>query len=431
MSVNLSEATSHAQTDRQRIVAIISASFGNLIEWFDFYIYSFCAIYFASAFFPSQDTTSELLRAAGVFAAGFLARPVGGWFFGRLADKCGRRVALVQSGIVMFVGSLIITVLPTYSTIGYAAPGLLLLARLLQGLSVGGDYGTSATYMSEVALKNRRGFFSSFQYATLIGGQLLAVLIIVILQQILSDAQLREWGWRIPFALGAVVALVSIWLRCSLHETTSKKSQQQKGAGSLRQLLQHKQALITVFGITAAGSLSFYTFTTYMQKYLVNSVGMLPKTASLIMTASLFVYMLLQPVFGAVSDRLGRRTLMIMFSALMTLCVLPLLSMLSTSSNPYVAFCLIMAALVILSLYTSIGGLIKAELFPTEVRALGVGFSYAIANAIFGGSAEYVALWLKSAGIESSFYWYVTVMCALSLWVALRMPDLKRHSYLK
>ncbi|QDX20270.1 MFS transporter [Pandoraea pnomenusa] len=408
---------------RKRVFAIVAASSGNLVEWFDFYIYAFCAIYFAPAFFPSADPTAQLLNTAGVFAAGFLMRPIGGWLFGRIADRNGRKNSMVISVMMMCFGSLLIAALPTYASIGTWAPALLLLARLLQGLSVGGEYGTTATYMSEVALKGRRGFFSSFQYVTLIGGQLLAVLVVVILQQLLSDAELRAWGWRIPFVVGAITAVVALMLRRTLHETSTNASRSNSEAGTLAGLFRHhKAAFFTVLGYTAGGSLIFYTFTTYMQKYLVNTAGMPIKTASYVMTGCLFVYMCMQPIFGMLSDRIGRRNNMLLFGALGAIATVPILTALKTVQSPTAAFLLICLALAIVSFYTSISGIVKAEMFPIEVRALGVGLAYAVANAIFGGSAEYVALGLKKAGMEPTFYWYVTGMMIVAFLVSLRLP---------
>ncbi len=424
-------ALSKAADTRRRVLAIVGASSGNLVEWFDFYIYSFLALYFAPAFFPSGNPTTQLLNTAGVFAAGFLMRPIGGWMFGRIADKHGRRTSMMISVLMMCAGSLVICFLPTYASIGAWAPFFLLIARLFQGLSVGGEYGTSATYMSEVALQGRRGFFASFQYVTLIGGQLAALLVLVVLQQLLSTEELKAWGWRIPFGIGALAAVVSLYLRKSLDETTTEESRKLKGAGTLRGLMQHKVAFMTVLGFTAGGSLIFYTFTTYMQKYLVNTAGMHAKTASNVMTAALFVYMIMQPAFGALSDRIGRRKSMIWFGGLATLCTVPILHALKDVTNPVVAFVLVVIALAIVSLYTSISGLIKAEMFPAQVRALGVGLSYAVANAVFGGSAEYVALFLKSIGSESTFYWYVTAMCAIAGIVSLRMRDSSKEGYLR
>ncbi|SAL03400.1 major facilitator superfamily metabolite/H(+) symporter [Caballeronia arationis] len=420
-----------AADTRRRVFAIVGASSGNLVEWFDFYIYSFLALYFSAAFFPSGNATTQLLNTAGVFAAGFLMRPIGGWMFGRIADKHGRRNAMMISVLMMCGGSLVICFLPTYATIGAWAPFFLLLARLFQGLSVGGEYGTSATYMSEVALKGRRGFFASFQYVTLIGGQLAALLVLVVLQLFLSTEELKAWGWRIPFFIGACAALVSLYLRKSLDETTTAESRQRKEAGTLRGLMMHKRAFLTVVGFTAGGSLIFYTFTTYMQKYLVNTAGMPAKTASNVMTAALFVYMIMQPLFGALSDRIGRRTSMLFFGGLATIGTVPLLHALKDVTSPVMAFVLVIVALAIVSFYTSISGLIKAEMFPPEVRALGVGLSYAVANAVFGGSAEYVALYMKSIGSESTFYWYVTLLCFISFLVSLRMRDPSKEGYLR
>jgi MHS family dicarboxylic acid transporter PcaT-like MFS transporter len=414
---------------RKRIFAIVGASSGNLVEWFDFYVYAFCAIYFAPAFFPSDDPTVQLLNTAGVFAAGFLMRPIGGWLFGRVADKHGRKNSMMISVLMMCAGSLVIACLPTYASIGAWAPFLLLMARLFQGLSVGGEYGTTATYMSEVALRGQRGFFASFQYVTLIGGQLLAVLTVVILQQFLSADELKAYGWRIPFVVGAVAAVISLVLRRSLKETTTAEVRQNKDAGSVSALFRdHKAAFITVLGYTAGGSLIFYTFTTYMQKYLVNTVHMDAKVASYIMTGALFLYMCMQPVFGMLADKIGRRASMLWFGGLGTLCTVPLLLTLKTTTNPVIAFVLITLALAIVSFYTSISGLVKAEMFPVQVRALGVGLAYAVANAIFGGSAEYVALGLKNMGMENTFYWYVTAMMAIAFLFSLRLP--KKPAYL-
>lgn len=430
-SVAVTADSMPVSTTRQRITAILGASSGNLVEWFDFYVYSFCAIYFAPAFFPQGDTTTQLLNTAGVFAAGFLMRPIGGWLFGRIADKHGRKKSMMISVLMMCGGSLMIACLPTYAVIGTAAPLLLLVARLFQGLSVGGEYGTSATYMSEVAPKANRGFFASFQYVTLIGGQLLAVLVLVIMQQTLTTEELRAWGWRVPFVLGAAGALIAMFLRKSLTETASEEARNNKDAGTFAGLWKHRRAFFTVVGFTAGGSLMFYTFTTYMQKYLVNTAGMHAKTASAVMTGALFVYMILQPLFGALSDRIGRRNMMLCFSALGMVCTVPLLHLLKDVNDPYAAFGLAILALAIVSFYTAISGLIKAEMFPPEVRALCVGLSYAVGNALFGGSAEVVALSFKAAGMESHFYWYVSAMCAVALVITVRMPDPGKVGYLK
>jgi metabolite-proton symporter len=417
---------------RRRIWAIFASSSGNLVEWFDFYAYAFTAFYFAPAFFPKGNQTTQLLQTAAVFAIGFLMRPVGGYVFGFVADKYGRKNSMMISVLMMCAGSLAIAVLPTYETIGTAAPVLLLLARMVQGLSVGGEYGTSATYMSEVALPGKRGFYASFQYVTLIGGQLLASLVVLIVQLMLSDAELRAWGWRIPFVIGAIFAVVALFLRTTLTETSSAETRSRKEAGSLREIFKHHtRAFLIVLGYTAGGSLIFYTFTTYMQKYLINTAHMNDRTANVVMTAVLCTYMVMQPPFGAFSDRFGRKTSMLLFGGLATVFTVPLMYAIGDVKSPFAAYGLIVLALAIVSFYTSISGLVKSEMFPPEVRAMSVGFAYAIANAIFGGSAEYVALLFKDRGVESNFYWYVTFMCAIAFVASIIMPNPKLRGYLQ
>lgn len=430
----MSSTTMHDSRDTwQRIRAIIGASSGNLVEWFDFYIYSFASLYFAHAFFPQGDGTVQLLKTAAVFAIGFLMRPIGGIIFGRLADRRGRRMAMMLSVAMMCGGSLMIACLPTYEHVGAWAPALLVIARMLQGLSVGGEYGTSATYMSEVAVKGHRGFYSSFQYVTLIGGLLLASLAVVIMQHALTDSDMRSWGWRVLFLCGAVAALLSLFLRRSLHETVSNKhryGQQHEQAGTLSLLFsKHQRAFWTVLGFTAGGSLMFYTFTTYMQKYLINTVGMNDKTVSVVVTVALVVFMLIQPVQGALADRIGLRRMMLIFSALGTLLTIPILFALQYVGHIWAVFLLLALSLTIVGFYTSISGLIKAAMFPMEIRALGVGVSYAIGNALFGGTAEWVALSMKSHGVEPLFFIYVTLMVFIALVTCLKMPSLSEKQW--
>ncbi len=419
-------------TPAQRLRSILSGSVGNLVEWYDWYVYAAFSLYFAKAFFPQGDQTAQLLNAAAVFAIGFLMRPLGGWLLGRYADRHGRRRALMLSVVLMCAGSLMIAVTPGYAQIGIAAPILLVVARLLQGLSVGGEYGTSATYLSEMATRAHRGFWSSFQYVTLILGQLLALGVLILLQQVfLTHDQLEQWGWRIPFAIGALCAVTALYLRRNMAETESfvkERAGQTRQAGTLRALLRHPRAVLTVIGLTMGGTLAFYTYTTYMQKFLVNSVGMARDTATLVSASTLFLYMLLQPVVGALSDRIGRRPVLIAFGVLGTLFTVPILTRLAGATGTFEAFVLIMLALVIVSGYTAINAVVKAELFPVEIRALGVGLPYALTVSLFGGTAEFVALWFKRIGHESGFYWYVTACIACSLLVYATMRDTRTHS---
>ncbi len=417
---------------RQRLKAIIGGSIGNLVEWYDWYAYSAFSLYFSGAFFPEQDETAQLLNTAGIFAVGFLMRPIGGWMFGGIADKIGRKRAMTLSVLLMSLGSLLIALTPSYHSIGVFAPILLLIARLLQGLSVGGEYGVSATYLSEMATENRRGFYSSFQYVTLVGGQLIALGIQLILQKlILTEEQLHDWGWRIPFVIGAFLAVIALYLRRNLHETEAFEAQKEKKAekkGTIKALLQHPKAVLTVVGLTLGGTLAFYTYTTYMQKFLVNTVHLSKDLSTLLSFITLLIFIILQPVFGALSDKIGRKPLLISFGILGTIFTVPLLTALSHTQSVWTAFFLLMAALIIVSGYTSINAVVKAELFPAEVRALGVGLPYALTVALFGGTAEYVALWFKESKHESYFYWYITGCIAISLLVYLTMKDTKKTS---
>jgi MFS family permease len=405
---------------RQRVKAIVAGSAGNLIEWYDFYVYAFTAIYFSKSFFPEGDRTAQLIGTAGIFAVGFFVRPLGGWYFGRLADRHGRRTALVRSILLMGFGSLLIAILPTYAQVGAVAPALLLVGRMIQGFSTGGQYGTTATYMAEIAIGARRGYYASFQYVTLIGGQLVALIVILLLQTVLGEAAMTAFGWRVAFVVGAAGALFILSLRHLLVESSTGTTS--KTGGSLRELARHWRAVLTVFGLTAGGSLMFYTFSTYMQKYLVNSAGIAAPVANQIMTAALIPFIIFQPLLGALSDRIGRRTNLIVFGLLATVSIVPLMQAAGSTQSPLVAFAVIVVGLLINSFYTSISGLFKAELFPVEVRALGVGLTYGLGNAIFGGTAEYVALQFKRVGHEELFFWYVSAIAFGTLLTALMMP---------
>ena len=416
---------------KSRLKSILGGSAGNLVEWFDWYVYSAFGLYFAPVFFPKGNSTAQLMSVAAVFAVGFLMRPIGAWVMGIYADRRGRKAGLTLSVTLMCAGSFLIAITPGFAAIGWVAPALLILARLMQGLSVGGEYGASAVYLSEMAGKSRRGFFSSFQYVTLIAGQLLALGVLLLLQATLSEGQLDAWGWRIPFAIGGVLALVVFRIRRGLLETESYQNAKSDGApkSSGWQLFsKYPREAFTVLLLTAGGTLAFYAYTTYMQKFLVNTSGFSRESATLVMTAALALYAAFQPLAGALSDRIGRKPLMVGFGIAGVLFTVPIFTVLETATDPYLAFGLVVAALFIVTGYTAINAVVKAELFPAHIRALGVALPYALANTMFGGTAEYVALWLKNEGMERGFYWYVTAMIGVSLVVYLRMKDTQTHS---
>ena len=415
-------------TNLARARAILGGSAGNLVEWYDWFAYAAFSLYFAPVFFPGGDETAQLLRTAAIFAVGFFARPVGAWIMGVVADRAGRKTALSISVAMMCLGSLVVAATPGYRTIGAAAPAILTAARLLQGLSIGGEYGASATYLAEMAGRERRGLWSSFQFVTLIGGQIVALGVLIVLQALLTPAQLQAWGWRIPFVIGALLAVVVFWIQTRLEETASFRAVKATGRArsvTWRLVTGHPRACAIIFALSAGGSLSFYCFTTYMQTFLANTAHFSKPVASEISAASLVVYLLAQPVGGWLGDRVGRRALLAAAFVAGAALTWPVMSAIAAAGNPWLALGLVCAILIVLTGYSSMSAVVKAELFPAEVRGLGVALPYALANAVFGGTAEYVALAFKQAGRESGFYIYVSVVLAISGVTAVAMRETK------
>ena len=421
----------HPHEKRDRVMAIVGAASGTLVEWFDFYIYAAFAIYFTHALTaPDMSDASKAIYVWGVFAASFFMRPLGSWLFGWIGDTYGRKKSMIISITLMAISSFLFAALPTYEQVGMVAPFLLLAVRLLQGLSVGGEYGTVATYMSEVALKGQRGFYASFQYVTLSGGQLLASALGVLMLALMSKEQLMDGGWRIPFIVGGVVAILSFFARRHLKETLSEDESKKEGSGSLKELFKHNwKTFLLVVGYTSAGSLCFYIITVYSKTY-ITSLGFDDKTVGYMMTIALFVFMCAQPLFGILSDRIGRRASMMLFSITCAIFIYPVMviAMPYFHDSAVIVTLLLIFLMFMLSFYTSISGLVKAEMFPPYIRALGVGFAYAVGNAIFGGSAPAVALKLKDLGMENSFFVYVIVMLIICLFCSMQLP--KQPKYL-
>ncbi|MEW2576542.1 MFS transporter [Streptomyces syringium] len=411
---------------RQHWKKIWVGSAGNMVEWFDWFVYASFATYFAGSFFPEGNDTAKLMNTAGIFAVGFFMRPVGGWLLGRVGDRKGRKAALTLTVTLMSASAVLIAVAPTYSVAGYGGVAVLLVARLLQGLSVGGEYAASATYLTEASAPGRRGFASSFQYVSMTAGQLVGLGLQILLQHTLSDSALHSWGWRIPFIVGALGAAVIFYLRRNMLETEVYEESgetSEEDRGTIKALLRHKREAFLVIALTMGGTVAYYTYTTYLTKYLSNSAGLSKQTATLVSFCALFVFMCLQPLAGALSDRIGRRPLLVTFAVGSTFLTVPIMTLLGHAGSFWPALGLALLALIVVTGYTSINACVKAELFPTGVRSLGVALPYAIANALFGGTAEYVALWFKKGGIESGYYWYVAGCAAVSLIVYLTMRE--------
>jgi MHS family alpha-ketoglutarate permease-like MFS transporter len=420
-----------AADTRMRVKAILVGSMGNLIEWYDVYAYAAFALYFAGSFFPSTDPAAQQLAAATLFAVAFLVRPIGSVVFGYFADRYGRRTSLTLAVQLMCFGSLLIAVVPSYATIGVWAPVVLGLARVLQGLSQGGEYGTSATYLSEVAHPNRRGFYSGVWYMTLIGGQLAAILVLLVLQKVfLTPDQLRAWGWRIPFVIGALLSVYAFYMRRDMHETELFKKAKAvvKTESQWAMLAANWKQMLLVVGVTVGGTSAFYTYTTYMQKFLKLSVKLTDDQTTMVTAGSLVFAIMLQPLYGALSDKIGRKPMLIAFGVLGTLGTYPLLTTLQNTTSPWMAFLLVCIAWAIVSGYTALTAIVKAEMFPTAVRAMGVGIPYAITAAVFGGSVDSVALWFKTQGNESGFFWYATGCIFVSLLFYVCMKDTRKAS---
>ncbi|VVE86847.1 MFS transporter [Pandoraea bronchicola] len=426
--------TSHAGVGARepvKIGSIVGGLAGNLIEWYDFLAYSIFSIYFAKAFFPGDNPTVQLMNTAAIAAVGYVARPLGSWLIGLYADRRGRKAALTGSVLAMSVGSMMIALTPGYATIGIFAPMVLIAARLLQGLSMGGEYGTSATYLSEVAPEHRKGFYLGFLQVSVVAGQLVALGLMLLMQRVLlTSEQIEHWGWRIPFVLGGVLALFALYMRRNVTESEAFVDSVKKRETSIAlEVLGHWRQILLAIGITIGGTVAFYTFTVYMQKFLVNSVGLSKESSTFISTLALLLYMPLQPLFGLLSDVIGRRKVLMIFGVSTTLFSVPLFTALSHTKDPVVAFALSFAGLVMLSGFTSVHMLAKTELFPPRIRALAVGCPYALTTAILGGTTEFVALRFKASGHESYFYWYVTICAAISLIVYLKMPETRGRRF--
>ena len=416
--------------ERKRLVSIVGGSAGNLVEYYDWFAFATFAIYFAPAFFPKGDMTAQLLNTAGIFAAGFAMRPIGAWLMGMYGDRRGRKAGLTLSVAMMAGGSLMIAAAPTYAQAGIAAPITLVVARMIQGLSIGGEYGSSATYISEMAPADRRGFWSSWQYATLSAGQLFAILVALVLQAVLSEAELTAWGWRIPFVIGAALAL-GVW---AMRRTMAETAQFNAVAGAdgvvehsgstLRALWRdHRGRVLLVIAMSGGGGLASYAFTTYMLKFLVNTAGFAKGTATYIMAGVLLWSFAVQPLWGLLSDRIGRKPALLTAGIGIAVVAVPVFSTLAVTTSPWVAFAILLVPITLHGGYTATNAMVKAELFPPHIRALGVAFPYAVGNTVFAGTVEYVALSFKDAGVESGFYWYVAGALALTSIAFAALPE--------
>lgn len=399
---------------RRAVFNTLRGSSGNLVEWYDVYVYTVFASYFESQFFDSADKNSTLYVYA-IFAVTFLMRPVGSWFFGRFADRRGRRAALTFSVSLMAACSLVIALTPGRESIGVWAAVILILCRLVQGFATGGEYGTSATYMSEAATRERRGFFSSFQYVTLVGGHVLAQVTLLVQQVFLTDAQISAFGWRIAFGIGAVGAVVVLFLRRTMDESLHDDGTERRSGSMAELLTAYPRQLLVCFLVTLGGTVAFYTYSVNGPLIVKSTYADDPMTATWINLAALVLLMVIQPLGGLLSDRIGRKPLLVGFGVAGVLWTWTFLHLLPQVATPMASFLLLAGTYVILTGYTSINAVVKAELFPAHVRALGVGVGYAVANSLFGGTAPLIYEAAKARDVLDAFGIYVTVAIGVSL----------------
>lgn len=422
----MSQESTSAPAPRSRIRQLVAASIGNAVEWYDWYAYSFLAIYFSTQMFASNaNPLVPLLNTFAIFAVGFFMRPIGGLVLGSFADRFGRRSALTFTILLMGGGSLLVAILPTYAQVGLLSPLLLVLARLIQGLSIGGEFAASTTFLVESAGEGRRGLFASFQYVSTTVGQLIASGLAAVLASNLANDDMEAWGWRIPFVVGAVIALVGFWIRRGADETHSELANIEAGKAERPKLFEalkkHPRESLLIAGITVAGTITYYTWTVYFPTYATTYQNVDKGQALVVGTIALAFFGLIQPLGGMLSDRIGRRPQLLVFAGGFAVGVVPLLAAIRPG---FWSLLLVQCfGMILLTGYTSIAAAVNAEVFPSRVRASGIGFPYSLTVALFGGTAPYVGTLLKDLDHPTWFPWYVAILCLVSFVVYLRLPE--------
>ncbi|MDR7300188.1 MFS transporter [Haloactinomyces albus] len=405
---------------------VVAASFiGNFVEWFDYAVYGYLAATIALVFFPESSPTAGLLATFGVFAISFIIRPVGGVFWGHFGDKVGRRTALSLSILIMSASTFVIALLPGYEQIGLAAPALLLVVRLVQGFSAAGEYAGAASFLFEYAPKNRRGIHTSVVPASTATGLLLGSVMVTALTAMLSDAQMTSWGWRLPFLLAAPLGLIGRYIRAKLEDTPEFRALEQEETEARTPLketfLHNKRAVIVGLGVACLNAVGFYTLLTYMPTYLSSELHLDETASFLSTTVALCGYIGSVFLMGRLSDRFGRPAMLAAAGIVFALLSVPLFLLLGTAG--LVGITLLQFGLgVMLTMNDGTLPSYLAELFPTRVRYSGFAFSFNLANALFGGTAPFVATFLiHSSGSTIAPAWYLAaagLVAALSIGLA-------------
>ncbi|WP_435195006.1 MFS transporter [Streptomyces sp. NRRL F-5630] len=417
-------------TPRQR-KAIVAGSVGNTVEFVDWALYGIFVKIIADVFFPQAEGAVALLSTLAVFAVGFVMRPVGAAVLGAYADRHGRKKGLSLTIGLMAGAGFVIAITPGYETIGIAAPVILLLARLAQGFSAGGEFGSSSAFLVESAAPGRRAFAGSWQQVSVAGGVLIASLLGTAFTSLLSEDALRSWGWRAAFVIGALLGLVGLWLRVTVEDTES--FHETKAGGQARKnplkamFVEHPAAALRVAGITIAGTLTYYIWVNYLPTYANLTTGIPLKQALLSQTLCLLIFIVLLPFAGLLSDKLGRKPTLAAFAGGFVLLSWPMLHLLNDSF--LVVFLVQLTGMLLVLGYSANCAVIMAEQFPPEVRATGIALPYALAVAVFGGTAPYVTTWLSDSGHADKLWLYVSGAALLSLVVYLTMPETKDKEF--
>ncbi|MBF4999669.1 MFS transporter [Nocardia sp. BSTN01] len=413
---------------------VISGVAGNAVEYADFAMWSAFALYFTTQFFPVENQTAQLLYGAGIFAVGQIARPLGSIVFGKLADKRGRRLSLTFSVTLMAVSSFAIAAAPNYRTAGLTGAVILLLARILQGLSVGGEHGAAAAYIIESAPESRRGFASSLQYIGVTVGGLLSIIVLIVCQAVFPEGAIERWGWRLAFTFMGLVALAVFAVRRTMSETEAFRTEERRvrqaqadnpgiradDRGSFRVLWRYRRSLLTVFALGASSTLIFQTIASYSTTYLVNTAGMSRPEATQLRLIGQVVMLFALPVFGLLSDRVGRRPMLVAGFVLSSVAVVPIFRGFGTGSYG-LSLALLTLGIVAIAMMLSVMATVTASAFPTAVRTLGISLPYALAIALIGGTADVMALGLREAGQENWFFAWVVLWGAIGLVASLRV----------
>jgi MHS family proline/betaine transporter-like MFS transporter len=384
-------ASAPASKSRQAVAAAVA---GNVLEWYDFAVYGYVAIYIARKFFPAGDEVTALLSTFLAYGLGFVVRPLGGIVIGRLGDTRGRKFALIITIMLMAVGTVLIGVLPTYESIGILAPLLLVFARLLQGFSAGGEWGSSTAFIVEWAPTGRRGYYGSFQQMSVVAGLLLGSGVAAILTTLVSNEQMDAWGWRIPFLLGGILGPVGMYMRRNIEETPAYEKAAATAASAQPPAESPLLLAARAFGFTIVWTVCFYVLLAYMPTYTQRYLNFSPSAALWSNTIGLLVLVAAIPIMGMLSDRIGRKPLLLACCIGFIVVPYPVFSLLlSTPDFAWLIAAQVLFALLI-AMFSGPGPAAIAEIFPTRSRSTWMTTGYALATAIFGGFAPFISVWL-------------------------------------